>query len=173
MFELDVSVQSKNLTLIESAIVRSPVDEIVLLLSFDTERMYAPRRTTLLTLSQPLRDSSVNFTIPTQAIDQVRVGMEGALTIPALPQRDLPKVRIRLDAISLDAKRDRDGNVLGYPATAQIYSEDMDRIIVAMDGDLHLATDMPVSVALEGRKVTFAQYLFALFMAIFKGSLQD
>lgn len=158
---------------IDSAVVRSPVDGVVVLLGFDTERMYAPRGTTLLTLAQPLRDPSVNFTIPPQAIDQVRVGMEGALTIPALPQRNLPKVRIRLDAIAPDAKRDRDGNVLGYSAKAQIYPEDMVKIIAAMDGDLHLATDMPVSVALEGRTVTFAQYLFAPFMTIFKGSLQD
>ncbi len=164
-----VNLQSE----IDSAVVRSPVDGVVVLLGFDTERMYAPRGTTLLTLSQPLRDPSVNFTIPTQAIDQVRSGMEGVLTIPALPQRNLPKVRIRLDSIAPDAKRDRDGNVLGYPAKAQIYPEDMDKIIAAMDGNLHLATDMPVSVALEGRTVTFAQYLFAPFMTIFKGSLQD
>lgn len=158
---------------IDSAVVRSPVDGVVVLLGFDTERMYAPRGTTLLTLSQPLRDPSVNFTIPTQAIDQVRAGMEGSLTIPALPQRNLPKVRIRLEAIAPDAKRDRDGNVMGYPAKAQIYPDDMDKIVAAMDGDLQLATDMPVSVALEGRTVTFAQYLFAPFMTIFKGSLQD
>lgn len=164
-----VNLQSE----IDSAIVRSPVDGIVVLLGFDTERMYAPRGTTLLTLSQPLRDPSVNFTIPTQAIDQVRAGMEGALTIPSLPQRNLPKVRIRLDAIAPDAKRDRDGNVLGYSAKAHIFPEDMEKIVTAMDGDLHLSTDMPVSVALEGRTVTFAQYLFAPFMTIFKGSLQD
>ena len=135
--------------------------------------MYAPRGTTLLTLSQTLKDPSVSFTIPTQAIDQVRVGMEGSLTIPALPQRNLPKVRLRLTAVSPDAKRDQDGNVLGYAAKAQIFSEDMAKIVAAMDGDLHLATDMPVSVALEGRTVTFAQYLFAPFMTIFEGSLQD
>jgi HlyD family type I secretion membrane fusion protein len=158
---------------IESAIVRSPVDGVVVLLGFDTEQMYAPRGTTLLTLSQPLKDPSVTFTIPTQAIDQVRTGMEGTLTIPALPQRNLPKVRIRLNTISPDAKRDGDGNVLGYPARAQIYPEDMEKIVAAMDGDLHLATDMPVSVTLEGRTVTFAHYLFAPFMTIFKGSLQD
>jgi HlyD family type I secretion membrane fusion protein len=158
---------------IESAVVRSPGDGVVVLLGFDTEQMYAPRGTTLLTLSQPLKDPSVDFTIPPQAIDQVHAGMEGALTIPALPQRNLPKVRIRLNAIAPDAKRDRDGNVLGYPAKAQIYPEDMEKIVAAMNGNLHLSTDMPVSVALEGRTVTFAQYLFGPFMTIFKGSLQD
>jgi HlyD family type I secretion membrane fusion protein len=158
---------------IDSAIVRSPVDGVVVLLAFDTEQMYAPRGTTLLTLSQPLKDPSVTFTIPTQSIDQVRAGMDGTLTIPALPQRNLPKVRIRLNAVAPDAKRDGDGNVLGYPATAQIYPEDMEKIVAAMDGDLNLATDMPVSVTLEGRTVTFAQYLFAPFMTMFKGSLQD
>ncbi len=158
---------------IDSAIVRSPVDGVVVLLGFDTEQMYAPRGTTLLTLAQPLKDPSVNFTIPTQAIDQVRAGMEGSLTIPALPQRNLPKVRIRLSSIAPDAKRDADGNVLGYPAQAQINPDDMKKIVAAMDGDLHLATDMPVSIALEGRSVTFGQYLFAPFMTMFKGSLQD
>lgn len=158
---------------IDSAIVRSPIDGVVVLLGFDTERMYAPRGTTLLTLSQPLKDPSVNFTIPTQAIDQVRAGMQGSLTIPALPQRNLPKVRIELTSIAPDGKRDKEGNVLGYPARAKILAEDMAKVVTAMNGDLHLATDMPVSVSLEGRTVTFTQYLFAPFMTMFKGSLQD
>ncbi len=164
-----VNLQSE----IDSAIVHSPINGVVVLLGFDTERMYAPRGTTLLTLSQPLKDPSVTFTIPTQAIDQVRAGMEGSLTIPALPQRNLPKVRIELTSISPDGKRDKDGTVLGYPARAKILAEDMAKVVSAMNGDLHLATDMPVSVSLEGRRITFAQYLFSPFMTMFKGSLQD
>lgn len=164
-----VNLQSE----IDNAVVRSPIDGVVVALGYDTERMYASRGTTLLTLSQPLRDPSVHFIIPTQAIDQVRAGMEGLLTIPALPQRNLPKIKVKLKSVAPAAKKDAEGNILGYPAQADIDEQDIEKFSKALNGDLQLATDMPVSVAIEGRKVTFANYLFAPFMVIFEGSLQD
>ncbi|MEM9852342.1 MAG: HlyD family efflux transporter periplasmic adaptor subunit [Pseudomonadota bacterium] len=158
---------------ITSAVISAPISGTVVALDYDTDRMYVPRGTTLVTLSQTLEAPAVRVIVPTNAIDQVRLGMEGQLTIPSLPQRNLPQISIKLTAISPDAQKDRDGNALGYAARATIAPEDLAALDAALGGELHLATDMPVSVALAGRTVTFAEYLVAPFFRIFEGAIQD
>lgn len=158
---------------IASAVIRSPVSGTVVFLGYDTNQMYAAKGTTLVTLSQALDQPIVQMLIPTQTIDQVRVGMTGTLTVTSLPQRNLSKIRVRLKSISPDAAKDNDGNPTGYPAQATIVGDDLQQAVADLQGDLHLIADMPVSVALEGRKTTFSQYLVAPFFTMFEGAIQD
>jgi HlyD family type I secretion membrane fusion protein len=158
---------------IASAVIRSPVSGTAVFLGYDTNQMYAAKGTTLVTLSQALNQPIVQMLIPAQTIDQVRVGMAGTLTVTSLPQRNLPKIRVRLKSISPDAAKDNDGNPTGYPAQATIVEDDLQQAVASLQGDLHLIADMPVSVALEGRKTTFSQYLVAPFFSMFDGAIQD
>jgi HlyD family type I secretion membrane fusion protein len=158
---------------IKSATIRSPISGTAVFVGYNTNQMFVARGTTLVTLSQNMTQPIVQLLIPTQAIDQVGIGMMGKLTIPSFPQRNFPKIRIRLKSISPDAAKDSDGNPIGYRAQASIFEEDLHAANESLNGDFHLVTDMPVSVALDGRKITFSQYLIAPFFAMFQGALQD
>ncbi len=158
---------------INSAIIRSPISGTAVYVGYNTNQMYVTRGTTLVTLSQDLTQPVVQLLIPTQAIDQVAIGMIGKLTIPSIPQRNLPQIRITLKSISPDAVKDSEGKPSGYRAHASIGKEDFDTAIESLNGNLHLATDMPVTATLEGRKVTFSQYLIGPFFKIFDGAFQD
>lgn len=158
---------------IESAVIRSPISGVVVFVGYDTNQMYVTKGETLVTLSQALEHPIVQMLIPTQTIDQVKVGMQGTLTISSLPQRNLPKIRVQLKSISPDAAKDSDGNSTGYLAQADIIGGDLQKAVASLQGNLQLIADMPVSVALAGRKTTFSQYLIAPFFTMFDGAIQD
>lgn len=158
---------------VDAAEVRAPISGTVVTLDYDTDAMFVPRGTTLLTLSQRLEAPVVTLRIPPNAIDQVHIGMSGQLTIPSLPQRNLPRIDVKITAIAPDATKDRDGNALGYAARADISAADLTALDHALSGELQLATDMPVSVAIAGRETTFARYLVAPFFTMFDGAIQD
>ncbi|MEP3295771.1 MAG: HlyD family efflux transporter periplasmic adaptor subunit [Pseudoruegeria sp.] len=153
--------------------IRAPVSGSIVALHFDTKRMFIPRGTTLLTIAQPLEQPFVNVIIPLQAIDQTRAGMAGALTISSLPQRNLPKIRVTLISIAHDAILDQNGTPTGYRGRATINPDDLNLAAERLNGELSLSADMPVSVAFEGRKTTFSEYLVEPFLTIFKDALQD
>ncbi len=158
---------------VSSSVIMSPISGTVIFLGYDTNGMYVERGETHVTLSQILSEPKVQLIIPTQAIDQVSVGMVGKLTIPNLPQRNLPPIRVKVISISPNATKDADGLAIGYAAQASIIKADLQKATTNLEGNLHLATDMPVNIALEGRKITFSEYLIGPFFSIFKGSLQD
>lgn len=158
---------------IANAVVRSPIDGTIVALNFDTDRMYAGQGSSILKLSKRLEKPKVLINIPTQSIDQVKLAMNGKMTIPSLPQRNLPPINVRLTAISPDAIKDENGQPIGYQATADIVSSDLKALTKSLEGDLRLSTDMPVSVALEGRNTTFYQYLILPFFKAFSHAIQD
>ncbi len=158
---------------INSAIIRSPISGTAVYVGYNTNQMYVARGTTLVSIAQDLTKPVVQLLIPTQAIDQVAIGMVGKLTIPSILQRNLPQIRITLISISPDAVKDSEGKPTGYRAHASIEKEDLNTAIESLNGNLHLATDMPVMASLEGRKVTFSQYLIGPFFKIFDGAFQD
>lgn len=158
---------------ISNAIIKSPILGTIVAIGFNTEQMYASRGETLAKLSKVLKKPVVQVTIPTQAIDQVYQGMKGELTILSLSQRNLPKVRIKLKSISPDALKDDQGMPIGYQAQADLLTADLNAIENSLGGKLRLSSDMPVSVALTGRSITFFNFLIAPFFEIFKSSLED
>ncbi len=81
---------------VSSSVIISPISGTVIFLGYDTNGMYVERGETLVTLSQILSEPKVQLIIPTQAIDQVSIGMVGKLTIPNLPQRNLPPIQVKL-----------------------------------------------------------------------------
>ena len=157
----------------DQSMIRSPISGSVVSINFDTNHMFIPRGTTLITIAQPLDHPVVDVKIPTQAIDQTSQGMTGVLTISSLPQRNLPKIRVKLLSIAPDAIKDRDGNPVSYLGRASINADDLVRAKKSMHGALKLSADMPVSVVFEGRTITFSEYLVGPFLAIFRGALQD
>ncbi len=158
---------------VAQARIKAPVAGDVVAIGFDTDGLYAPRGTTLLTIAQPLELPFVEITIPPQAIDQTRPGMKGVLTISSLPQRNMPKIKVTLETIARDALLDPAGTPIGYRGRAIIDQQDLTRVRQSMGDALSLSADMPVEVALEGRHITFWQYLIDPFFQIFKESLQD
>ena len=158
---------------IEAAVLLAPISGSVVSLDFDTVDMYAPRGQTIAVLSNDIFDPRASILIPPSAIDQVSVGRKGKLTIPALPQRNLPNVYVSLSAISPDIEKSAEGEPLGYRALAEIDPEDLKKLQDSLDGQLILANSMPISVAIEGRSMTFAQYLITPFFKAFQGALVD
>ncbi len=158
---------------ISQSVVTSPIDGTIVDLNFDTAQMYAPRGQTLLTISEPLSAPEIRLTIPTNAIDQIYVGMTGQLTIPALPQRNMPRIDVQISAVSPEATTDDMGTPVGYTATATIAQNDIENASRNLGVPLRLSSGMPVSVALSGRELTFFDFLIAPFFSAFKQSLQD
>lgn len=158
---------------ISAADIRAPHEGKIVSLPFNTNQMVVQPSQTILEISRALEQPSAEFNIPTQAIDQLQIGQIGQLTIPSLPQRNLPRINVRVSSISPTATKDADGAPIGYTAQAAIELSDLEAVKTALGGDLSLSADMPVAIAIEGRKITFSQYLVAPFFAIFNGALQD
>ena len=72
----------------------------------------------MLTLARATEALDVAFIATPQTIDQLHVGMQGFLTVTSLPKRQHPKVRVTISALSPEARRDRDGHILGYDGIA-------------------------------------------------------
>ena len=171
-----ITLEKERLALkaqIDAASVYAPIDGAIMSIEFDTVDMFAPRGSTLLVLGNQLDQPQVSLLIPTSSIDQVSVGREGKLTVPALPQRNLPQVHATIVAISPDVEKNAEGAAIGYRALAEINLGDLQNLRDSFDGELSLSNGMPVSMAIHGRNITFAQYMIAPFLRAFNGALVD
>jgi HlyD family type I secretion membrane fusion protein len=158
---------------ISNAFIKSPISGSILELNFTTNQMQIPKGATLAIISRQLEHPMVHVTIPPQTIDQVNTGMQGVLTMSSLPQRNMSRISAEIIAISPDVFTDPSGIPLGYKAVAKINDTELQTALEGFDINMHLASSMPVAIALEGRKVTFSQYLVAPFFKIFQGAMQD
>ncbi|MGR3636192.1 MAG: HlyD family efflux transporter periplasmic adaptor subunit [Shimia sp.] len=158
---------------VRSAELRAPTDGTITRLHYDTDQMFVPRGETVLTLTRPTQSHRVSFVVPTHAIDQTRIGMQGHLTVSSLPQRNHPKVRVQILSLSPEARRNNDGVVLGYDGVATINAADMKELRAQMGEGLTLSIDMPVSLVFAGRETTFSDYLIGPFLDFLANALQD
>lgn len=158
---------------LRSAELRAPADGTIARLHFDTNQMFVPRGETVLTLTRPTKSHRVSFVVPPHAIDQTRIGMSGHLTVSSLPQRNHPKVRVEIQSLSPEARRNRDGTVIGYDGVATIHAQDMQDLRDQMGKDLKLSIDMPVTLVFSGRETTFSDYLIGPFLDFLTKALQD
>ena len=169
--ELESSIL--NLTdRIERAEVRSPTNGVVASLPVQAEHLVADRGATLVALAQPLQQGRVSFNVPVSFIDQVQPGMTALLVIPSLPQREMPKIEVVIDAISPRADLDEAGNPASYSGLAftQLYTLEH-QLNGRNIGDL--SEDMPVQLVVSIRETTFAEYLVSPFRSAFSRALQD
>ena len=167
--EKRIAVQQK----IDSSIVVSPVSGTIQAIAYTTPQMYVPRGETIARVAQILESPEVRIEIPAQSIDQVEIGMQGKLSFPSLPQRDLPPVRLKLKSISPESQTDSDGNPTGYIALAEIDQDDLLLAQGVLGTRFKLSADMPVNVTFSGRSVTLFDYVVRPFFSIFDGALQD
>ncbi|WP_283427147.1 HlyD family efflux transporter periplasmic adaptor subunit [Shimia sagamensis] len=158
---------------IAQADIVAPDDGVIAAFPYDTETMVVPKGETVLTLARPNGDLDVAFVASPQAIDQLRVGMEGVLTVTSLPQRNHPKVRVILTSLSPEARRNSDGAVMGYDGIAIINDEDQAALRAEMGDRLTLAQDMPVHLVFTGRHLTFGDYLVGPFLRFLSQAMQD
>ncbi len=158
---------------IAQAEIRAPDDGVVTALPYDTAAMVVAQGDTVVTLARPSQALDVAFTASPQAIDQLRVGINGYLTVTGLPQRNHPRVRITLTSLSPEARRDHEGRVVGYDGVAAMHPEDEANLRAEMGQHLNLASDMPVHLVFTGRQVTFADYLVGPFLRFLSQAMQD
>lgn len=158
--------------MVATEIVRSPIDGHVHSVSIDTELAFATRGETLVTLAQNLEAPKISLQIPVSSIDQVKVGMSGQVMFSSLPQRGLPPVFVTVTAISPTAKRDQSGAVTGYSAEAELEEDGLQAVMNVLK-EVRLSADMPVSVTLSGRQMTFAQYFIPPVNNFITNAFQD
>lgn len=140
--------------LIRHSEIRAPVSGTVVNLPFDTPGDIARPGDVLAQISAPVEGVEIKLRIPVRYIDQVIPGKRGTILIPALPQRQMPRVEITVTAVASSAELDRDGNPAGYAALALIDPDDLEPVLRALGPDHNIARDMPVVVMLEGRATT-------------------
>lgn len=158
---------------IKRSTLHAPIDGVITELYYEASGMYAGRGQTLMSLAQPLTKPVITFTIPTHLIDQLRVGMTGKLNLPALSQRHMPDVSVTLTSISPRAELDENARPLFFDGRAELALEGIDALHQAVGEEFALSADMPVELLIEGRQITFAQYLLAPLKAAFRSGLQD
>ena len=127
----------------------------------------------MLTLARATEALDVAFVATPQTIDQLYVGMQGVLTVTSLPQRQHPKVRVAISALSPEARRDRDGRILGYDGIAIMNPNDRHAFQEELGDNLSISTDMPVHIVFTGRQMTFGDYLIEPFWAFLRQAMQD
>ncbi len=165
--------QLRQQAIIDAADIRSPIDGQVQALFKDTAGMYVPKGETLVEIAEMLQKPVLQLNVPVNVVDQVRVDMRGRLTIASLPQREMPVIYVTLTAVAPLAERDREGRPTSYLASAEIEDLSAFDFLESTGVGLRLSADMPVSVALQGRSVTFASYAVKPFLSAFSGALQD
>ena len=116
---------------------------------------------------------AITLQVPLQAIDQIYPGMRGQLTLTGLPMRSAPDLEVTLSAVSQEAEKGEDGLPLYFVARAELSREDLEVARAEMGEQLRLSPDMPVSVALEGRHITFFEFLFTPITSMFQDAFQD
>ncbi len=158
---------------IDQAEMRAPDSGVVAKLNYDTAAMYIARGDTVLTLARPSQDHQVSFVASAQSIDQLRVGMQGLLTVTSLSQRSHPRVEVTLKSLSPEARRDAEGTLLGYDGVALIDAADRAALQAQLGANVKLAADMPVSLIFTGRQTTFGDYLLGPFLDFISKALQD
>ena len=158
---------------IAQAEIVAPDDGIVAELRYDTDAMVIARGDTVLTLARPNGRPEVSFLVDPQSIDQLRVGMQGWLTVTALPQRNHPRVHATIRALSPEARRDSNGVIVGFDGAATIAPEDHQALLDQLGDEAVLSSDMPVSLVFTGRKVTFGDYLARPFLEFLHKAMQD
>lgn len=158
---------------IDKSVITAPIDGSIAALNFNTTAMYLQRGSHIATLARPLENPTMRFTIPVNAIEQTYIGMTGVVTLSSLPQRNLSQVTAIVTSISPQAVKDESGTPIGYEARADFNPGELEAALNELDHKVSLSSDMPVSLALEGRKTTFAEYLFAPFFKIYEGALED
>ncbi len=158
---------------IEHSDIRAPDDGVVTSLKYDTAAMVVSKGDTMLTLARATEALDVAFVATPQTIDQLYVGMQGVLTVTSLPQRQHPKVRVTISALSPEARRDRDGRILGYDGIAIMNPNDRHALQEELGDNLSLSTDMPVHLVFTGRQMTFGDYLIEPFWAFLRQAMQD
>lgn len=152
--------------------VRAPIDGTVTEVMLEAGGMFAGRGATLLTLAQPLERAEIAFAVPVSQIDQLHTGMTGRLIIPALPQRNMPRIDLRIDAISPRATTDEQGNPVSYNGRAAL-AQDSVAWLHEQLGSATLAADMPVMLTVAVRETTLADYIVTPFARAFGHALQD
>lgn len=158
---------------IDMADIRAPDAGTVTELKYDTAAMVVNRGDTVLTLARATDALDVAFVATPQSIDQLYVGMQGSLTVTSLPQRKHPKVRVTISALSPEARRDREGRILGYDGIAAMNTQDRRALQAELGDHLSLSTDMPVHLVFTGRQMTFSDYLIEPFWVFLRQAMQD
>jgi len=158
---------------IRNAELRAPSDGTIARLFYDTNEMFVPRGETVLTLTSPTRQHEVAFVVPPHAIDQTRVGLQGTLTVSSLPQRNHPKVDVKIRSLSPEARRNREGVIVGYDGIAEIDPNDLANLDKQLGSDFALFIDMPVTLIFAGRETTFSDYLVGPFLDFLAKAMQD
>ncbi len=157
---------------INQAELRAPDAGVIARLHYDTPHMVVAPGDTVLTLARPATDQMVYFNAPAHAIDQLRAGMKGYLTLTSLPQRSHPRVRVTIRSLAPEARRNSDDQVIGYDGVAVMDTQDRDAVI-AMGEKVSLSADMPITLVFTGRETTFGAYLMGPFWSFISKALQD
>lgn len=143
------------------ATLTAPVSGSVVSLEFPAAGATVPRGVTLAVIAQPLGDPHADLHVPPVYIDQVSVGQTGILTIPGLPQRNMPRIDVTVSGVAETPVRDPDGNALYYVARIGIDPGALKAAEARLGARFHLVAGMPVSAALNGAQTSLWHYLAA------------
>ncbi|MCA8884482.1 MAG: HlyD family efflux transporter periplasmic adaptor subunit [Rhodobacteraceae bacterium] len=145
----------------DEATLRAPVSGAIAELDYPATGTTVPRGATLAVISQPLGQPFAELRVPPNYIDQVRTGQDGILTVPGLPQRNMPRIGIEVMGVADSPVRDPAGNVQYYTARVMIDPADLAKAEHTLGGRFHLVAGMPVSAALNGAPTSLWHYLAA------------
>ncbi|MEM9714879.1 MAG: biotin/lipoyl-binding protein [Pseudomonadota bacterium] len=124
-------------------------------------------------ITSPIERVEIALRVPAPLVDQVFVGQKGQAVFATLPQRGIPKTHIEVLSRSDSASSDPNSGEEYFLARAAFTDDSFADLLEFLDGEFHLALDIPVQVILEGRSMTFGSYLAGPVETIVRRALQD
>lgn len=139
-----------------NTVVKAPSEGIVVGLNVHTVGGVIPAGFSLMELVPKNEELKVEVQIPTNMIDQVKVGLPVQIMFPAFNQRTTPQIPGRFLQVAADATSDPQGRVAPY------YKG---QVVVTPEGMAKLATHeikagMPAEVFVKSGERTMLNYLF-------------
>lgn len=105
-------------------------------------------------ITAPARRMMVDLRVAPNQIDQIRPGQTGLLTIPALPQRQMPRIHVTVTGIAEAVEGGGEDGALHFRARAEVNEADLAAARRALGPAFRIVPDMPVIVALDGPPTT-------------------
>ncbi|MEO0342149.1 MAG: HlyD family efflux transporter periplasmic adaptor subunit [Pseudomonadota bacterium] len=159
-------------TLVARKSIRAPVDGVVTGWTLVAGQVLGPGQE-LGHLTRDISDVSLDLRVPPEMVDQIFKGQKGEVRFTSVSQRNLPKIHVQVTSRAAVSREDPVTGVAYFQANSRILDSGLEDLHTALQGRFNLALDIPVQVVLEGRSITFWDYVMEPVAAIWRRAFQD
>lgn len=152
-----------------NTVVKAPSEGVVVGLNVHTVGGVIPAGYSLMELVPKNEELKVEVQIPTNMIDQVKVGLPVQIMFPAFNQRTTPQIPGRFVQVAADATSDPQGRIAPYyKGQVVVTPEGMEKLKAHQ-----IKAGMPAEVFIKSGQRTLLNYLFKPLIDRMRASLTE